>query len=116
MLASTCGTPAQINTSGRIVVLEEVGEYGYRIDRMLQQLRSSGCFDEAVGVAVGEFRSCTLPTDADYDVRDILLDHLGPLNLPVVGNLPIGHGPKNFPFVWGQVATLDQGLHWISNV
>lgn len=109
LLAATCGTSHQLDAAGCILVLEEIGEPAYRVDRMVQQLVSAGVFRGVAGVAVGEFTSCRAPDGADYEIRDVLLDHLEPLGVPVVGELPIGHGSANRAFVWGRVGRLGGG-------
>jgi muramoyltetrapeptide carboxypeptidase len=108
-LAALCGTPWQLDARGAILVLEEVGEYAYRVDRMLQQLADAGVFDRVAGVAVGHFVDCRLPDGATFTIRDILLDHLARLRVPIVGNLPVGHGPANRAFTWGARGTLHDG-------
>jgi len=108
-LTSLCGTPWQLDARDAVLVLEEVGEYAYRIDRMLQQLTDAGVFDRVAGVAVGQLVDCRLPADATFTFRDVMLDHLGRLGVPVVGDLPIGHGPANRAFVWGTRGTLRDG-------
>jgi muramoyltetrapeptide carboxypeptidase len=109
ILAALCGTPWQLDARGAILVLEEVGEPPYRIDRLLQQLADAGVFDRVAGVAVGQMVDCRLPAGATFTLRDVLLDHLGRLRVPVVGDLPIGHGPANRAFVWGARGTLRDG-------
>jgi muramoyltetrapeptide carboxypeptidase len=108
-LTALCGTPWQLDARGAVLVLEEVGEYAYRIDRALQQLTDAGVFDRVAGIAVGQLVDCRLPADATFTMREVLLDHLGRLRVPVVGELPIGHGPANRAFVWGTRATLRDG-------
>lgn len=111
-LTSNCGTPFQLNASGAIVVLEEIGEHPYRIDRMLVQCRDSGSFDGAVGFGIGSFTSCEPPPSATYTLRDMLLEILEPLDVPILGNLPIGHGPENHAFEVGASGRLSDGaLH-----
>jgi len=109
MLATLCGTPWQLDASGSILVLEDVGEYPYRLDRALQQISSAGGFDGVAGIALGEFSNCWAPEGADWTLDDVLLDHLGPLGVPIVADLPIGHGTRNLAFVWGETARLHQG-------
>ncbi len=101
VLATLCGTPWQLDARGAILVLEEVGEAPYRVDRALQQLASAGALAGVAGVALGTFTGCAPPADATWTLREVLLEHLGPLGVPVVGDLPIGHGPRNRAFVWG---------------
>lgn len=113
LLAATCGTPWQLDARGAILVLEEIGEHPYRVDRLLQQLAAAGVLDGLAGVAVGRNVGCDPPPGADYTLADVILDVLRPLGIPVVGELPIGHGPHNKAFVWGAEATLSDGtLSW----
>lgn len=98
MLASTCGTKAQLDAAGAIVILEEIGEQPYKVDRMLEQLKQAGVFDGAVGIALGQFTRCTPPDGADWTLADVLREQLAPLNLPIVADLPIGHGARNHAF------------------
>ena len=109
VLAALCGTPWQLDARNAILVLEEVGEPAYRIDRLLQQLRDAGVFDRVAGVAVGQLVDCRVPKDATFTLRDVFLDHLVQLRVPAVGGLPIGHGPANRAFVWGTEGTLRDG-------
>jgi len=113
MLAATCGTPHQLDARRAILVLEEVGEQPYRIDRMLQQLGSAGVFDGVRGFAIGDLSSCPVPPRESWTIRDVVMDHLGPLGVPVAGGLPIGHGAANHAFPWGVDARLQGGtLSW----
>lgn len=109
MLATGCGTRHQVDASGAILVLEEVGEAAYRVDRSLQQLASAGVLDGVAGVAVGELVGCPVPQGAAWTLRDIFAEHLEPLGVPMVGELPIGHGARNRAFVWGQRGRLGDG-------
>ncbi len=113
LLAALCGTPWQLDVRGAILVLEEIGEPPYRVDRMLQQLVSAGALDGVAAVAIGELTGCNVPEGADWTLEDVLMDHLAPLGVPVVGGLPIGHGTRNHAFTWGAPARLADGrLAW----
>ncbi len=113
LLATLCGSAFQPNTKGSIIVLEDIAEAPYRIDRMLVQLSMAGFFDGIAGVALGTFKGCEAPKDQDWNLLDVLKEHLSPLGVPVVTQLPIGHGSENFAFPWGVPATIEQGqLHW----
>jgi muramoyltetrapeptide carboxypeptidase len=105
MLASTVGTVDMPDFSGKILLLEDVGEAPYRVDRMLTHLRRAGAFDGVAGIAVGQFTSCvgTGPTT----VVDVLREHLGALGVPVLGGLRIGHGVGQETVVLGAPAVLD---------
>ena len=104
MLASLCGTPWQLRAEGSILFLEEVGEAPYRVDRLLQQLRSAGVFDGIVGVAVGSFTGFQVPEGESWGLRDLVLEAV---DVPVIGGLPVGHGTENRGFVYGAVARIE---------
>lgn len=116
LLAAACGTRWQLDARGAILVLEEIGEPAYRIDRMLVQLTQAGVFEGVRGVAVGELTRCALPPGATFTLREVVVDHLAPLGIPIVGDLPIGHGERNMAFPWGARATLEGGvLSWATS-
>lgn len=114
LLAATCGTPNQLDTRGKILLLEEVGEPAYRVDRMLQQIKSAGLLDAIAGVALGTFTDCRAPADAGWSLDDVLREFVADLGVPVVAGLPIGHGPDNHAVVLGAPATLRDGALWLS--
>ena len=113
LLAATCGTPWQVDGRDALIVLEEVGEAPYRIDRMLQQLRDAGVFDGAVGLALGGFDDCAPPKGADWTLDDVLRELTDGIGLPTVAHLPFGHGPRNLPLGLGRTGRLTAGgLSW----
>jgi len=101
------GTPDMPDLHGAILLIEEVDEPPYKVDRMLTQLRRSGALRGIVGVAVGQFTRCSdgWPTT----IADVLLDRLGDLGVPVLGGLPVGHGQDQLSVPLGVPATLDAG-------
>lgn len=118
VLTSLCGTAEALDSRGAIVVLEDLGEAPYRIDRLLTQLMAAGSLDGALGIALGEFHGCEPPLrpgapPLTWQLTDVLNDLLEPLGIPVVTGLPIGHGARNFAFQFGARAQLDAtGLTW----
>ncbi len=109
LLAALCGSAWQLDVRGAILVLEDVGEAPYRLDRMLQQLRTAGGLDGVAGVCFGDMVDCRLPPGATWTVRDVLLDGLRDLDVPVLGDVPIGHGARNQAFVWGRSGRMAGG-------
>ncbi len=83
LLASLCGTRYQPSFAGRIVLLEDIGEEPYRVDRMLTQLLQAGAFDGVRGIALGSWVDCG-------DPYPVLRDRLLPLGVPVLAGLPVG--------------------------
>lgn len=109
-LASLVGTDHALRAEGAILVLEEVGERPYRVDRLLTQLLRSGAFEGVAAIAFGTFLGCEEPGHPEWEAERIAAEVLSVLGVPVVAGLPIGHGPANRAFVWGERATLEQGV------
>ena len=102
------GTPWLPSLKGAILVLEDVGEAPYRVDRMLTQWRSAGLLEHLAGVACGRFswaKDDILP--GDFTMEEILEERLGDLGIPLVLNLPMGHGRPNQALPLGSQAQLD---------
>jgi muramoyltetrapeptide carboxypeptidase len=91
---------------GAILLLEAVNMFSGQIDRQLTMLRKAGHLDGLVGVAVGQFTDCFKPIDG-FTVVDLLRDHLGQLNVPILGGLPLGHGHHPVSTLVGSMASLD---------
>ncbi|KAF0646464.1 hypothetical protein K701_28780 [Streptomyces fradiae ATCC 10745 = DSM 40063] len=104
LLASNLGTPdGRASLRGGLLLLEDVGEEPYRIDRMLTQLLRAGLLDGLAGVALGSWAEC-----GPYEeVRAVLRDRLGGLGVPVVEELGFGHGAPALTVPLGVPAVLD---------
>jgi muramoyltetrapeptide carboxypeptidase len=107
LLAASIGTPDMPDLSGAILLLEDVDEPPYKVDRMLTQLRRVGALHGLAAVAVGQFTRCA--DDWPVTVADVLLDRLGDLGVPVLGGLPVGHGPGQLTVPVGVPAVVDVG-------
>ena len=102
------GTPWFPPLAGCLLVLEDVGEEPYRVDRMLSQWRTAGLLRGVAGLGCGRFRwkqDDILP--GDLTMEEVLRDRLGDLGVPLVGELPVGHGQPNLALPLGQRACLD---------
>lgn len=106
--ASLAGGPWSLRGAGAILLLEDINEPPYKIDRLITQLKHSGAFDGVVGVALGEFTNCHAPKGADWTMEDVFIDLLSPLNVPVVMGLPVGHGARNVAWRYGSNGVLTQ--------
>ncbi|MEU4092342.1 LD-carboxypeptidase [Streptomyces sp. NPDC026673] len=104
LLASGLGTPdGRSGVAGGILLLEDIGEEPYRIDRMLTQLLRAGWLDGVAGIALGSWRDC-----GPYEeVREVLHDRLGGLGVPVVEELGFGHCETSLTVPLGVPAVLD---------
>ncbi len=90
---------------GAIVVLEDVTERPYRVDRMLTSLRLGGHLARASAIVFGDFAQCDPGADG-RTVDEVLADRTTDLGVPVVRGAPFGHGARNDAFVLGAMAEL----------
>jgi muramoyltetrapeptide carboxypeptidase len=91
------GTPFEIDFKDKIILIEDVGEEPYRIDRMFSKLRLAGKLNQARGYILGTFTDCVSgPAKQAYQTtQDIIDDYIKPLNKPTILNFSVGH---SFPF------------------
>jgi muramoyltetrapeptide carboxypeptidase len=106
MVASLMGTPFELETAGAILVLEDVHEELYRVDRMLTQLALGGRFDRIAGFVFGRCSQCEVkgPT---LSLEEILRDRFGSLGVPALSGLSFGHIEQKLTLPIGIAATLD---------
>lgn len=103
ILAHLAGTPWAPRLEGAILLLEDVGEKPYRIDRCLTQLRLAGALEGVAGLALGRFTSCD---DGGLLAADVLREAAAALGVPAVEGLPVGHDDANFAVPLGARATI----------
>lgn len=117
VLASLAGTPWALRAAGAVLLLEDVAEPPYKLHRLLLQLRQSGALAGLAGLALGTFTGCEPASAADYTLIDVILDALDGLGVPVIGGLPVGHGPENWPVWMGAPVELSpEGLRPLEGV
>lgn len=109
LIAALMGTPYEIDTRGKILLLEDIDEAPYRMDRMLMQLHLAGKLQDAAGFAFGESVECEVPKDGKPSLTlfEILEDLLVPLKKPLIYGFPCGHGDFRATIPFGVRATLD---------
>jgi muramoyltetrapeptide carboxypeptidase len=110
VLCATLGTPWELDTEGRLLLLEEVCEEPYRIDRLLTQLAQAGKLAAAAGFVVSEHHECA-PRRAERSqtLMQVLRRHLEPLGKPCLYGLPLGHGEHLATVPLGVPVELDAG-------
>ncbi len=114
LISTTLGTPYEIQTEGRILFLEDIGEEPYSIDRMLTHLRLAGKFRGIRGLVWGECASCR-PRDfqpgfeSTFSTGEVVQNILGALDAPVLSGLVIGHTDDQLTLPLGVEAELDAG-------
>lgn len=109
LLVSLLGTPFMPNLGGAILVVEDVGEEPYRVDRMFVQLRNAGVLDEIAGLVLGTFTSCEPkdPEKPSLTLGEILADVSGWLSVPMLRGLQYGHIPRKLTLPMGVRAGID---------
>jgi muramoyltetrapeptide carboxypeptidase LdcA involved in peptidoglycan recycling len=100
------GTPFMPDLEGAILLLEDVGERPYRLDRMWMHLELAGVFRKVRGIALGSFTHCE-ERDATYTSQDVLRELAVATGLPCAIGFPIGHGDVNEPVPLGVRVRLD---------
>ena len=111
------GTGHLPDLQGAILILEDVGEAPYRLDRLLTHWRLCGALQQLAGIGLGRFTGCDDP-DAEpgegspeparrFTAEQVLRDRTADLGIPVVAGLPVGHEPGNAALPLGVRARLD---------
>lgn len=107
MLHTMLGSDTSIETSGKILFIEEIGEYKYHIDRMLQSLKRAGYFDNCKGLIVGDMSKLRKNTTLwGTSIEQLILDALSEYDFPIAFNMLAGHEPDNRALVLGKVIEL----------
>lgn len=106
LLAALCGTPWQPSARGQLLFIEDVGEAGYRVDRLLRQLQLAGALEGVAGLAGGRFTECGTAEET-AEVADTVREFAEQLGVPAVLGFPIGHDPDNWTVPLGVRARLD---------
>jgi muramoyltetrapeptide carboxypeptidase len=120
VLHALMGTPYELETDGKILFIEDVGEAPYRVDRMLSTLRLAGKFDKVNGVILGAFtaRDEEAEWDDDASIDDVLREYFADLGVPVLAKFPVGHVRYNATLPIGAMVEMDadrQSLRLVEN-
>ncbi len=111
VLTTLIGTVHLPNFKDSILIIEDIGEAPYRIDRMLTHLRLAGILQQLSGLGFGSFTSCDNEKNVDkkksFELLDIFKDRTQDLKIPIISNLPIGHCLGNASLPLGSLASLD---------
>ena len=108
ILTRLLGTPYLPSFKGAILLLEDVGERPYRLDRMWHHLLLSGVLDQVAGIVFGDFTGCEEPgASAGYTSADVLDSLARELDKPCAAGFPIGHGALNLAVPLGCRVLLD---------
>lgn len=108
LVAASLGTPWEIDTKGKILFLEDIGEKTYRVDSMLTQLRNAGKFDDCAGILLGAWTDCV----PEYPEKTLLLPEifrqlLVPAGKPILMDIPCGHCLPTLALPLGARVSMD---------
>lgn len=107
ILTSMLGSNSQLSTAGKILFIEEIGEYKYSIDRMLQSLKRAGYFTKVKAVIVGDMSSIKKnSTQWGSTIEQLILEVI-PKNIPVLFDFPAGHEADNRALIFGRNVALE---------
>jgi muramoyltetrapeptide carboxypeptidase len=110
ILTSMLGSNSQLSTEGKILFIEEIGEYKYSIDRMFQSLKRAGCFTKVKAVIVGNMSSIKKnSTQWGSTIEQLILEVI-PKNIPVLFHFPAGHEADNRALIFGRNVALEVDL------
>ncbi len=113
LLTNLLGTPYFPEVEGHVLLLEEIGEYVYRCDRMLTQLSNAGVLDRVSGVVLGSFNDCTVEPSGGYgnfSLMDIFDHHFGARKKPTYFGAQFGHLPEKYTLPLGVNVAMDADL------
>lgn len=108
MLGQLVGTPFMPDFHGAILVLEDVGERPYKLDRLWTHLSLAGALEGVAGVVLGQLTDCEEP-GADYTASAVLEELIAALGVPAVAGLTFGHGGENLALPLGTRARIGAG-------
>ena len=112
LLAHAVGTNADVDTRGKILFIEDVGEQLYNVERMLLQLKRAGKLSKLKGLVVGGFTS-NKDTDRPFgkNIEQVIYDVVREFKFPICFGFPISHEKENVAIIVGGTYRLDVSVH-----
>ncbi len=108
LLQTLRGTPYDFNPKGKVLFIEDLGEYLYHLDRLMHNLKVGNILSQLNGLVVGQF-SDMKDNDSPFglDTYEIIKEAVAEYDYPVLFNFPAGHTNINYPLVFGQEVSLE---------
>lgn len=102
IICSAIGSKYEINTDNNILLIEEINELPYVIDRLLSQLIFSNKIQNCNGIICGHFKNCSLSNyDRSFTTEEVIINKLSNFNIPIIINFPFGHDYPNLTLPLG---------------
>lgn len=106
VMCASVGTPCEIDTKGKILFIEEIGEHIGNLDRHIYQLRNAGLLKDAAGILLGQFTRCNVDVEG-YDIVQVMLEATKGLDIPIMYNIQSGHGAPMITIPMGGTCVMD---------
>ncbi len=106
ILTRLIGTPFLPSFEGAVLLLEDVGERPYQLDRMVTHLKHSGILAQVSGIVLGDFTHCE-EKSANFTSSDVMTELFADIDKPCAAGFVVGHGEVNTPVVLGAPVRLD---------
>ncbi|MBK7762277.1 MAG: LD-carboxypeptidase [Bacteroidetes bacterium] len=115
LLSDLIGTPSDIDTQGKILVIEDIAEYKYNIDRMMWQLLRAGKLTHLAGLVVGAFTD-TQDNEIPFGMSEyeIVWEKIKDFDYPVAFGCKVGHQSENYALKLGSLYRLEVGSDSVS--
>ena len=107
VLTALIGTGQLPDFRGSIVLLEDIGERPYKLDRMLTQHRQAKTFEGASAVVVGQLTGCDPREGADFTTLEVVAENLAHLGVPVLSGVALGHEGSSRALTFGVQGRVD---------
>jgi muramoyltetrapeptide carboxypeptidase len=108
LIAHLIGSKNSLDTAGKILFIEDIGEYHYNLDRMVLQIKHAGLFDKIAGLIIGGITDMRDPSsDFGATAFQIIQSHVKDFTFPICYDFPISHALENYPIKEGAVYTLE---------
>ena len=107
LVVASLGAKYEVEANNKLLFLEEINEYTYKIDRMLNQLKMAGKFDDCSGVILGDFKNCNKEKVEDFSLSEVFENTFAEFEKPVVYNLKSGHCSPMISIPFGIDCELD---------
>lgn len=115
LLNACLGSKSDIDTSGKILFIEDVSEYKYTLDRMLMSLKRSGKLGNLAGLVVGGITATKAEVETGFamSIEELIMDKVKEYKYPVCFNFPAGHIADNRAIKMGVPFDLIVGREWV---
>ncbi|NKE04385.1 MULTISPECIES: S66 peptidase family protein [Mesobacillus] len=107
LLSSSMGTPFEINTEGKILLIEDINEEPRAVDRMLNQLYMAGKLQESAGIIIGDFNNCVPERELSLSLEEVIDHYIQLAGRPALQGFKMGHCSPHIGVPLGAHASMD---------